>query len=193
MPHPDKPTLRLEQRKLRNALPDVSSQICAVLIPWLAAQAVKTVLAYKAFASEISLEALPIALPDIMFLTTRVAYNKVLTLHDFSSATTTNKYGILEPPLGTPEIEPRAVDVALIPGLAFTRDGARLGYGGGFYDQLLPQLRSDCALVGVTRAALLVSTLPLEPWDVAMTHLVVEEGLFDCRTTSLLRDFKDRG
>jgi 5-formyltetrahydrofolate cyclo-ligase len=135
------------------------------------------ILLYKAFASEISLESLPENLPDIQFLTTRVANNQTLTLHDFSSATVKNRFGILEPPPNTPEFAPDTVDIALIPGLAFTPHGGRLGYGGGFYDRLLPQLRPDCLLVGVTHSGLLLPDIPLEPHDVAMHFLALETGV----------------
>ncbi len=175
-----KSQLRLEQRAKRDVLPDVSSQICVVLLPWLEASGAKTILAYQAFGSEISLGSLIEQLPQIRFLTTRV-WQKSLTLHDFALATTPNKYGILEPPDDTPIVTPTLVDVALIPGLAFTRAGGRLGYGGGFYDRLLPQLRPDCALLGVTRADFILESLPLETHDVLMTHLVLESGVWKSR------------
>jgi 5-formyltetrahydrofolate cyclo-ligase len=172
-----KQQLRLEQRRKRDLLPDISSRVCAVLIPWLEARGVTTVLAYKAFGSEISLETLVLALPQIRFLTTRVQRKGVLTLHDFALATQKNRYGILEPSENAVQVQPNLVDVALIPGLAFTTQGGRLGYGGGFYDRLLPQLRSDCALVGVTRADLVLSELPLEKFDIPMTFLALETGV----------------
>ncbi len=174
---PSKSQLRLEQRGKRDLLPEVSSQICAVLLPWLEASGAKTVLAYQAFGSEILLDSLVKHLPQIRFLTTRVQ-QKSLTLHDFALATIPNPYGILEPPNDAPEVNPTLVDVALVPGLAFTRTGGRLGYGGGFYDRLLPQLRPDCALLGVTQKDLLLEFLPLEQHDVLMTYLVLESGVW---------------
>ncbi len=172
-----KQQLRLEQRHKRDLLPNISSRVCAGLIPWLEARGARTVLAYKAFDSEISLDKLVFALPQIRFLTTRVQKKSVLTLHDFALATQKNKYGILEPAANAVQINPELVDVALIPGLAFTIHGGRLGYGAGFYDRLLPQLRSDCALVGVTRTDLLLPELPLEEFDVPMTFLAFETGV----------------
>lgn len=167
---------RLEQKRLRAELPDVSNMVCAELTAWLETLQPSTVLAYKAFGSEISLDTLPLLLPQIRFLTTRVQ-KKTLTLHDFALATVPNQYGILEPPASAPMLEPNLVDVALVPGLAFTRFGERLGYGGGFYDRLLPQLRPDCLLCGVTHSALLLDALPQEEFDVRMTHLVLETGV----------------
>jgi 5-formyltetrahydrofolate cyclo-ligase len=144
------------------------------------------VLSYKAFGSEISLETLPEQLPHCQFLTTRVAAQHTLTLHDFSSATQKNRFGILEPPPDAPTFAPELVDVALIPGLAFTKGGGRLGYGGGFYDRLLPQLRPDCLLVGITHSSLLLPALPLEPHDLQMQFLALETGVFQSDSVCFL-------
>lgn len=46
----------------------------------------------------------------------------------------------------------------------------RLGRGGGFYDRLLPQL--NCPTVGICFSYRLVDSLPLDPWDAPLTHLV---------------------
>ncbi|MEY4531868.1 MAG: hypothetical protein RLZZ156_2589, partial [Deinococcota bacterium] len=75
---------RLEQKRLRATLPNVSSAVCAELAVWLEALQPKIVLAYKAFGSEISLDTLPLLLPEIRFLTTRVQTKGILTLHDFA-------------------------------------------------------------------------------------------------------------
>ncbi len=166
--------LRLEQKRKRAGLPDVSEAVCLGLAAWLEELQASTVLAYKAFGSEISLDALPLLLPQIRFLTTQVQRTGVLTLHDFALATVPNRYGILEPPLTAPVLEPSLVDVALVPGLAFTKAGGRLGYGGGFYDQLLPQLRPSCVTCGVTHSALLLDSLPLEAFDVRVMYLALE-------------------
>ncbi len=173
-----KPQQRLEQKRLRAKLPDVSGAVCTELAAWLETLQTSVVLAYKAFGYEISLDTLTWLLPQIRFLTTRVQSEGVLTLHDFVLATVQNQYGILEPPLQAPILEPSLVDVALVPGLAFTRSGGRLGYGGGFYDRLLPQLRPDCALCGVTQSALLLDSLAQEDFDVCMTHLALETGIY---------------
>ena len=172
---PDKATLRDWARRTRAALPDSSSQICAHLETLIRHLEVRVVLGYRAAHAEPNLEVLVRALPDVKFLTTRANAGGVLTLHSFESATVLNRYGILEPPLDAPTLEPDSVQLALVPGLLFTRRGARLGYGGGFYDRLLPQLR--CPLVGVTRDALLIDALPCDTWDVAMTHIVTESGV----------------
>ena len=64
----------------------------------------------------------------------------------------------------------------MVPGLCFDKQGYRLGYGKGYYDKLLPTLR-QVPFVGITANALIVDKLPIESFDVAMTHLVTETGI----------------
>ena len=75
------------------------------------------------------------------------------------------------------EVEPEWPDVVLVPGLAFTRAGDRLGQGGGWYDRFLPGVRPDCVVVGVGFAEQVVDRLPTEPHDVVLDHVVVGTGL----------------
>ena len=75
-------------------------------------------------------------------------------------------------------IPPSTVDVVVVPGLAFTRDGDRLGQGGGWYDRFLSGVRRDTLVVGVCFDEQLVDSLPTEPHDVAMTHVVTPVGTF---------------
>ena len=71
------------------------------------------------------------------------------------------------------------MDAILLPGLAFDRAGVRLGYGGGFYDRLLPDFRG--VTVGVIQAGLLVPALPREPHDLPVRWLVTERGARETR------------
>jgi 5-formyltetrahydrofolate cyclo-ligase len=72
--------------------------------------------------------------------------------------------------------DPLAVDVVILPGVAFSRSGARLGQGGGWYDRFLAQIRPDCVVVGVAFAEQIVDDLPVEDHDVAVHHVVTQEG-----------------
>lgn len=66
------------------------------------------------------------------------------------------------------ECPPEKLDLVVVPGVAFTRGGARLGRGRGYYDRYLslPGLRAFC--VGACFAHQLVDALPVEPHDRAM-------------------------
>lgn len=73
-------------------------------------------------------------------------------------------------------VEPQWPDVVLVPGLAFTRSGDRLGQGGGWYDRFLTGLRPGCVTVGVGFVEQVLDHLPTEPHDVVLDHVVVDTG-----------------
>lgn len=75
-------------------------------------------------------------------------------------------YHILEPLPTSPDVAPDEIELALVPGVAFTPHGQRLGHGGGFYDRLLPTLR--CPLYGIAYPFRIVGQLPCEPHDMRM-------------------------
>ncbi len=71
-------------------------------------------------------------------------------------------------------IAPMDVAVWILPGLAFTRDGRRLGYGGGWYDRLLADAAADALTLGVAYGFQIVPDLPLEPHDVTLSAIVCD-------------------
>jgi 5-formyltetrahydrofolate cyclo-ligase len=67
---------------------------------------------------------------------------KILTFHKITQFSQLESvfYGLFEPIIEkTIEVMPRDIDLLIVPGLAFTREGFRLGFGGGYYDRYLPQ------------------------------------------------------
>jgi 5-formyltetrahydrofolate cyclo-ligase len=80
--------------------------------------------------------------------------------------------GIREPREAAPAVSPQAVRLWLIPGLAFTVRGDRLGYGGGWYDRLLGQADPSARRVGLAHPFQIVETLPVEPHDWRLTDVI---------------------
>lgn len=62
------------------------------------------------------------------------------------------------------------IDIAIIPGMAFTNTGDRLGRGKGYYDRLLPKLK--CPLLGLAFPFQVVDNIPCESHDVKMDEIV---------------------
>jgi 5-formyltetrahydrofolate cyclo-ligase len=82
--------------------------------------------------------------------------------------------GIPEPGAHCAPLDPASIDWVLVPGVAFDRDGHRVGYGGGFYDRLLPLLRSDTHRVAGAFELQLVDHVPAASHDVAVDAIVTE-------------------
>ena len=83
--------------------------------------------------------------------------------------------GILEP-AEAEIVQPDDVEVWLVPGLAFTRNGKRLGYGGGWYDRLLAEAPKDAVKFGLAYEFQVVDDLPSEPHDVLLSKVVWTRG-----------------
>ena len=72
------------------------------------------------------------------------------------------------------------VDFILLPGVAFGLNGARLGYGGGFYDKLLARIPHYPALVAAGFALQVVEGIPLEATDRKVEWLITEQETIHC-------------
>ena len=92
-------------------------------------------------------------------------------------------WNILEPPRNrwgesNKEIRPSELDIVLVPGVAFDRNGGRVGNGAGYYDRLLTQVRSDALLVAASYEAQVFSEIPMAPYDVFMDKVITEKAVY---------------
>lgn len=87
--------------------------------------------------------------------------------------------GIPEPAANAPLVTP---DLVLVPLLAATPDGRRLGQGGGFYDRTLHRLRAEIRLlaIGLAWDMQIVDDLPVDPWDERLDYIATPTRLVDC-------------
>lgn len=88
--------------------------------------------------------------------------------------------GIPEPLPHCPKVSYDAVDWVLVPGVAFDREGRRLGYGGGYYDRLLPLLGRRAVRVAGAYELQVVERVPAAPHDLAVDAVVTESRAFAC-------------
>jgi 5-formyltetrahydrofolate cyclo-ligase len=89
-------------------------------------------------------------------------------------------WGIREPSPQAPQVDP---NILLVPLLAFDRSGYRIGYGAGYYDLTLTQLRAKkpIAAVGIAFAAQEVETVPRTPFDARLDLVLTENETIDLR------------
>jgi 5-formyltetrahydrofolate cyclo-ligase len=88
---------------------------------------------------------LKVIVPKTDFLTKELSHYQI----DEGDILQENKYGILEPNIGSP-INESELDLIIIPLLAYDQKGNRIGYGGGFYDRFLGKTRPDCLKIGLS-------------------------------------------
>ncbi len=156
----------------------MSEPVTDVLRNLLRALGARRVLAYRALSGEPDVSGLS---RDFELLAPRARFRPEprLTLHPWDTATEVSRFGVLQPPQDAPQVPLDTVHAILLPGLAFDQAGVRLGYGGGFYDRLLPAFRG--VTIGVIQDALLVPELPRDPHDCPAQWLVTERGAHDTR------------
>ena len=159
-------------------------QICAHLLRFLDERDCVNLAAFHAFRGE----------PDLMpalealhqegrriFLPV-VGRDRCMQFHRWSpgAATAKNQFGILEP-VGTPSCPISRLDLVLMPLVAFSVAGARLGMGAGYYDRAfefcLKAPDSGPMRVGAAYSLQEVDNLPVQTWDVPLDAVITDRGL----------------
>lgn len=93
--------------------------------------------------------------------------------YDPEGALTTGAYGISEPQLGEEAaVVPNRIDLVIVPGMAFSPEGLRLGRGKGYYDRFLPQ--TSAYTIGVTFRFRLLDNLMHDPWDIPVKNVITD-------------------
>lgn len=91
--------------------------------------------------------------------------------------------GIPEPRDHCPTVSAETIEWVLVPGVAFDADGRRLGYGGGYYDRLLPLLSPEAPRVAGAFDVQLVESVPAAPHDIGVDCIATELRLVACART----------
>ena len=84
--------------------------------------------------------------------------------------------GILQPPATAPRVTP---DLLLVPLVAVTPAGDRLGQGKGYYDRFL-EANPGVRTIALAWDIQVADTLPSDPWDIAVDFVATPTRLFDC-------------
>lgn len=86
-------------------------------------------------------------------------------------------YGIPEPAAGQKAVITEKT-VCIVPALSFSKNGARLGYGGGYYDRFISA--NNIYTIGICYDELVSDNLPCENHDVKINTLITEERMVLC-------------
>ena len=173
--------LRLECRRTRaainkNSQRKASEMICSHIGSWGEFQRVDTILTYMPMRGEVDLTGLLEKYPGKNWAVPRILPGGRMLFHTYDHLKLLmHTYGMLEPDPCCPLISPQEIQLVLVPGLAFDRDGCRLGYGGGFYDRFLIGLEGVSA--GITYNSLILPHIPHLSHDIPMKALVTENGI----------------
>jgi 5-formyltetrahydrofolate cyclo-ligase len=158
---------------------EAAALVCHRLLALPELQTARVVLGYAAFGTECDVDPVldtligrgaGVLLPWVDGDDLRIA-----RVRDLSAGVAPGWRGVREPrPEGRRPARPDRVEVALVPGVAFDRSGARLGYGGGHFDRLLARLAAAAAVIGVAYGTQVLDSLPSEPHDRRVDILVTE-------------------
>ncbi|MBO5244883.1 MAG: 5-formyltetrahydrofolate cyclo-ligase [Selenomonadales bacterium] len=122
-----------------------------------------------------------VCVPQVM---DRCGTMRAVRIESWDMLKATGSFGILEPEADRVSIIlPDMIDLIIVPGVGFTRDGARIGMGGGYYDRFLSQSRA--VRMGFAFICQIKDSLPTDAWDVRMDYLVTKDGITDCRTSKV--------
>lgn len=92
-------------------------------------------------------------------------------------------YKILEPraelrDVASKRMQPQDLDLIMVPGVAFDRNGGRTGHGKGYYDKLLQHARQDCPLVALAFECQMFPEIPVMEHDIYMDKVVTESAVY---------------
>ena len=162
-----------------------SAAITDALTALPAFTAARTVLAYAGFGSEIDtapLLAATLAAGKTLVLPRVDSASRMLRLYvvrDPDADLVAGVWGIREPdPARCPAADPATIDFALLPCVALTPRGERLGYGGGFCDRLIGSFHRRPPLVAACFAVQLQDSVPLEPTDQRVDGVLTERAAY---------------
>lgn len=184
----EKQQIRTQMKAYRNSLDGVSllekgASIRERIETWEVYQKAQSILFYAFLPGEPDLDGLAqaaLGVPKrVLFPVIDVASGQMtaVEINDLDQLEKST-FGVREPkrkPGGSLE---GPLDLVLVPGLAFTKMGCRLGRGGGYYDAFLSAIDSQTVTAGIAFAGQLVDELPMVGGqDMKVQYVITEEGI----------------
>ena len=186
----EKAILRTQMRALRDQFSSQEKVLADAMIAkrlfampfYLEAQ---TVLAYLSFLNEVGTDTL---IQKALRAGKRIAapvtkrgepLMKAYRMFDLDNVQM-GEWGMREPVATDQGITPDEFDLILVPGLAFTRTGDRLGYGGGYYDRYLAKVRPSTICVGLAYDFQVIPSLTVESFDFRLDYVLTPTSTIHC-------------
>ncbi len=154
-----------------------SAQIAATVAPMLTEGVVAL---YAPKSTEVETTAID---ADVRRRGLRVAYPRVVAgtrvLEFAEGALAIGAFGLREP--AGPALALDEIAAFVIPGIAFDRDGGRIGWGHGYYDATLASARADALRIGLAFECQMVAAIPRDPHDIGVDLVVTETASYGRR------------
>ena len=98
---------------------------------------------------------------------------------DFESLVPFGKFGIPEP-MELMKVSYKSIDAVIVPGVAFDKNGYRIGFGFGHYDKFLKKT-PHAVKIGLAFEFQIVDSVPKEEHDVPVDFIITEKRVIDCK------------
>ena len=165
-----------------------SSAICLKLLELSQFEQAKLVMCYMDFRNEVITREFitecirrgkRIALPRVSFITGGIRRLLAYEVGNIENCVLTGMYGILEPDTETTcAVNAEFIDLVVVPGVVFSLNKYRIGYGAGYYDRFLARLKPECTKVGLAFDIQIEDIVPVEEHDIAMDIIITESRIF---------------
>lgn len=86
-------------------------------------------------------------------------------------------FNVYEPKAHLVSASVKDIDLVIVPGLIFDRNGYRIGYGGGYYDMFLNNISHGCKTVGLAFGFQIADKLPIEEFDRKVMLIITENEM----------------
>ena len=184
--HNMKNQLKQSVLEKRNSLPkeeilDISNKIKNNLFNLDSYKKSKTIMFFVSFNSEVHThEMIKAVFKDKTVVIPKVEHHEIepSVIIDFDNLMA-GQFGILEP-IEAMKIAYKNIDLVLVPGIVFDKEGHRIGYGFGYYDKFLRKV-PKALKIGLCFDFQLVDKVPREEHDVPVDLIVTEKGVMECR------------
>ena len=185
-----KQILRKKVKSIRDALPNnkrvtLSIKIASRIIRSRFFDSANCVAAYSSIGSEVDTSFLiakilnkgkSLLLPALENNMKALLFYEVF---DYLADTVEGKWGIRQPVREKCNlVSLSAADVIIVPGVVFSPQGERIGYGGGFYDATLPMARKDACKIGLSFACQIIKDIPVGKRDKLVNAVMCDNAIY---------------